>query len=110
MKLFEDKRPNLAKWIESAADGEPIEGVTVGDFHSFIISLQPGKLMTWSEARPLLDYEFGEGYGRAECHPICAWTKSRVIFVAEYDGSTSIAWYPRNPVDCMPGYDGMANT
>jgi len=43
---------------------------------------------------------YDAGYGGEDCHPIYAWTDSRVIFVSCYDGSTQVESIPRNP---MPG-------
>lgn len=65
-----------------------------------------GKLLTWKEAAPILDYSYNTGYGAPDCQAVIAWTETKVIFVVQYDGSTSIHSVPRNPVShipCMPG-------
>jgi len=55
-------------------------------------------LLTLEEAKPLMDgWQFNGGYGTAECYPVYVWTNERVIFVAEYDGSTHLTSVPRNP-------------
>jgi len=43
------------------------------------------------------DYNFDSGYGGQECHDFYIWTKSKVLFIWEYDGSTYISSVPRNP-------------
>ena len=57
-----------------------------------------GEPVTWAMAFPVLNYEYDDGYGTQDCHDFWAWTETRVFFVHEYDGSTSIAWAPRNPI------------
>jgi len=55
-------------------------------------------LLTLEEAKPLMDgWQFDGGFGAAECYPVHIWTNERVIFVAEYDGSTCLTSVPRNP-------------
>ena len=57
------------------------------------------------------DYDFDSGYGEQECHEFYIWTKSEVLFIWEYDGSTHISSVPRNPPSFSPsdthnkGYD-----
>ena len=101
--------------ILEVANAEPIEGIVIGkmgwsDYGKECVpqyDQQPkGKLLTWQEAEPLLTYDYDNGYGAPGCNSICAWTKSRVIFVTQYDGSTSINWMPRNPGDHMPKMPG----
>lgn len=64
-------------------------------------------ILTWEEALPELEKEFDSGYGLAGCPAIYAYTKTWVIFVSEYDGSTMINRIPRNPTaninPIMPG-------
>ena len=43
------------------------------------------------------DYDFDSGYGGQECHDFYIWTKSKVLFIWEYDGSTHISHVLRNP-------------
>lgn len=43
------------------------------------------------------DYDFDDGYGGQECHDLFIWTKSKVFFIWEYDGSTHISFVQRNP-------------
>jgi hypothetical protein len=106
---------NLRTWIEEAANGEPIEAVVIGEmgWGDYGSENVPGyeshprnKVLAWETAAPLLDYEFSDGYGAPGCEAITAWTKSRVIFVSEYDGSTCPCWVPRNPIDYKPDMPG----
>lgn len=100
---------NLVDWIKSAANGEPIEAVAIGRVPTWTDEDYEDKaptLLTWRKARPILDVEFNSGYGSPSCLPICAWTKSRVIFVSVYDGATGIEWLPRNPMPFNPTWIG----
>jgi hypothetical protein len=109
--------PNkFAQDIEKAADGEPIEAIRIGSFgwaynepdeeaygwdRSERTAIPPEKknvLLSWEEARPMLDYEYDSGFGASDCHNITAWTPSRVLYVHEYDGSTQVLWLERHPV------------
>lgn len=64
------------------------------------------KLMTWDTAKPLLHYDWNQGHGSPSCHAITVWTKNEVIFVSQYDGSTSLCTVPRNPKDHEPEMPG----
>lgn len=103
---------NIVRWVEAALDeGESIEAVVIGggdsytrrDEHSEFF----GQRLTWAEARPMLDYDFNCGYGSGQCHSVIIWTGSRILFIHEYDGSTSLHWQPRNPVAIIPEYSGF---
>jgi hypothetical protein len=45
----------------------------------------------------LLDYEYDDGYGSPNCHRVYIYTKTRVHFIHEYDGSTQVRSVPRHP-------------
>ena len=106
---------NFAQDILNKTNGEMIEGIVIGEMGwvDYNDKGKPeykksiGKLLSWEEAIPILDYEYNNGFGAPDCQAITAWTKNRVIFVSEYDGSTTICHIPRNPVahmpDMMPG-------
>lgn len=105
----------FAQNIEEAAGGEPIEGIVIGEmgWHDFGTEVVPkyaqqprGKLMDWQTAKPFLDYEHNTGYGAPKCNAIYAWTATKVIFVSQYDGSTSVDSIPRHPIDVMPEMPG----
>lgn len=48
------------------------------------------------------DYDFDSGYGSQECHEFNIWTKTEVLFIWEYDGSTHISAVQRNPPSFSP--------
>lgn len=102
---------NLVKWILDAADGQLIEAVVIGrpvsprdtsDLPDHLLN----QILSWEAARPLLDFDFGCGFGRPRCNPITAWTKHKVIFVSRYDGATSIQSVPRHPINHEPTMPG----
>lgn len=104
----------FAEDIERAADG-PILACTIGDMGWCDYRLedkhQPAsarreEVLSWEEARPLLDYEYDSGYGAPDCHAIYAWTETHIVYVSQYDGSTSIYRLPRNPSDEKPEMPG----
>ena len=102
---------NLVDWILHAANGEPVQAVVIGemgwgDYGSHAVpgyeDMPKGKVLAWEEAKRWLSYEFYAGYGAPSCQAIYAWTKGRVIYTWQYDGSTHIGWAPRNPEERMP--------
>lgn len=91
-------------------DGETIEAVVLGDDERGYrehpkLSLE---VLTWEQARPLLDYDYDPGYGGQDCHSFYAWTQTRVIFVHEYDGATAPHWVPRHPAQIKPEANGAS--
>lgn len=100
---------NLITWIEETADGEEIEGVVIGEFgwrDEPPVPQRQNVLLTWVEARSMLDYEFSDGFGGVGCNAIWIWTKTWVIGVSQYDGSTSPFRVLRNPGDGYPNIPG----
>jgi hypothetical protein len=63
-------------------------------------------VLTWEQARPMLDYSYDTGYGGADCHAVWVWTPTRVLFVVQYDGSTGLESVPRAPVAGLPDMPG----
>lgn len=105
---------NIRKWLETAVTeyGEPIEAIVVGrhdnrrydekselDDENIVLAPELGLKK--------LDEEYDNGYGGADCFPMYAWTKSRVFFIGEYNGSTGLNWVPRNPVNIEPHFSGQ---
>ena len=93
---------NFAEDIEKVARGDEILAVVITHGRDTLEEdgnddNPPYEILTWEEVRPRLDYTYDTGYGGADCHAIYAWTATRLIVVAEYDGSTSIIGLPRNP-------------
>ena len=64
----------------------------------------PGKVLPWAEAYIYLDHEYDDGFGGTDCPPTYAWTETKVLYVHEYDGATSVYSVPRHPVDCTPSF------
>ena len=96
---------NFAEDIEKVAREEEILAVVLAHERNDSIwseSKEPHPVLTWKEARPLLDYDYDDGYGGADCHAIFAWTPTRIIVIAEYDGSTSVISLPRDPISTRP--------
>lgn len=102
---------NLKEWILELANGEMIEGVVIGgmgweDYGSEAVpqyALQVhGKVLPWDAAGPMLDYDFDAGYGAPGCNAVTVWTRSWVMAVSQYDGSTHLFRLPRHPVDHTP--------
>jgi hypothetical protein len=106
---------NIKKWLEDAVleYGEPIEAIVVGrhyglrwdeglklDNENIVLSVEEGLSK--------LDQEFDDGFGGADCFPMYAWTKTRVFFIGEYDGSTELEWVPRHPIAIAPTFSGNA--
>lgn len=105
----------LIDWIEKMAEGEPVEAVVIGemgwgDYGSDRVpnyaACPKNVVLSWDAAKPWLEYEFSDGYGAPGCQAITAWTKSRVIGIAQYDGSTHPFSMPRDPVDHTPSMPG----
>lgn len=99
---------NLVNWLEKYSL-EQIEAVVIGEMgweNSQYSSQKRGVVLTWEEARPMLDYEFDSGYGAPECNAITVYTKSRILFISQYDGSTQLNSLPRNPEAHMPYMPG----
>jgi hypothetical protein len=100
--------------LEEAGD-EPIEAIVIGEMGwggDYNAEGKPawdevrGKILTWEEASPYLDYEYDDGYGATGCQAIAAWTKTRVLFVSQYDGSTTVESVYRNPTEHNPNMPG----
>ena len=66
-----------------------------------------GKVLTSEEARPLMQsWNFHGGYGAPDCYAANIWTNRRVIWVTQYDGSTSLDSAARNPSATLPNMPG----
>ena len=106
---------NLKEWILNEADGEPIEGVVIGevewDSRKNLVprydEMPKGKLLSWEEAQDWLDYDFFNDYGDFGCTAVWAWTPTKVIAVYHYDGKVYPYSIPRHPTDgVMPRMEG----
>lgn len=109
---------NIKEWLIEAEKfyGETIEAIVVGPHDK-----RPGRwgaddkalsdenvILSRDDGLRKLDQEYDSGYGGADCFPMYTWTKSRVFFIGEYDGSTGITWAPRNPVALEPQFSGQS--
>lgn len=104
----------FAEDLEEAAGDEPIKKAVIGEMGwpnyneegKEVPERLKGKVLSWDEARPLLDYEYSRGYGAPECHAVYGWTETRVLFVVQYDGLTAIHSIPRKPKAGLPEMPG----
>ncbi len=96
---------NFKQDILDEANSEPILALQILDARSHysgkprdsLVAPFVGRILTWHEAAPVLDYEYNDGFGSQDCHNIYAWTATRVLYIHEYDGSTYVTSVPRNP-------------
>lgn len=87
---------------------EEILGIAFGDWLSFrkprhpnANAMRTGVLMNPEEAKPIMQgWEFYDS--ALKCYSIYAWTQRRVLFVSEYDMSTTISSCPRDPCAMIP--------
>ena len=91
--------------LEEAGD-EAIEAIVIGEFRGnrFSDKIPLNVTLSMEDAKGWLDYDYYGGYGGEECHPIYAWTKTRVLSVSAYDGATCVTSIPRHPQMCQPEY------
>lgn len=110
-----DRDSNMKAWIKDMAGREKIEAVVIGEMGWGVYNseevpryeeIPKGKVLSWREASKFLDFNFDSGYGSPRCMAVYAWTKSWVIAIGQYDGSTWPFRIPRNPKDCMPEMQG----
>lgn len=106
---------NLVQWIEEMAGDDPVEAVVIGrlgwgDYGKDRVpqydEQRRGVVLSWTEARPMLDYDFDDGYGAPGCNAITVWTAGKVMFVSQYDGATCLHSVPRHPVAHDPDMPG----
>lgn len=102
----------FANEIEEVVTGEIIAVVIgekgwsgYGDEHG-LSDEHKGKVLTWLEARPLLDYDYDKGYGAPDCHAVAVYTEDEVIMAYQYDGATGLFTVKRNPVPHSPEMPG----
>lgn len=105
---------NFAEDILAQIGYEPIEAITIGrgNFYSnreVLRHIPDDKINTpisWAEALQFLNYEYDDRFGAEDCYPVYIWTATRVLFVFEYDGSTTVHVLPRHPAVCAPDFNG----
>ena len=103
----------FAEHIEAATHRQPIEAIAIGPYgwdgysdNEMVPADKQNRVLTWREAKPLLGYEYSSSYGAPQCHAVTVWTRDWIVFVSQYDGSTSIHALPRNPRDIKPEMPG----
>jgi hypothetical protein len=105
------KTENLKAWLEKAeADfGEPIEAIVVGSPYrrDFLQFADENIVISREQGLRKVDQLFDPDLSRTDCFPLYAWTKSRVFFVAEYDGEAKLNWAPRLPIALEPRFSGQ---
>lgn len=106
---------NFLKDVQEALGGEKVAALVIGQYPGFdddeALSRSPkellGVVLPWTpEIERLFDYEYDDGFGGHECHPVIIWTATRVIISGCYDGSTWLTSVPRNPKPYMPSFIG----
>lgn len=66
-----------------------------------------GVVLTMAEAEPMMQsWDFYGGFGAPECYAVNVWTNQRVIWVTQYDGSTTLSSAMRHPVAYFPDMPG----
>lgn len=97
---------NIKHWLVAAEKqyGEKIDTIVIGRHYNKPDSTRKPELLTRRNGLFILDETFDDGFGGADCYPILAWSKSRVFFIAEYDGATHLTSVPRNPTVEPPGF------
>jgi hypothetical protein len=92
--------------------GEPIEAMVVGKLDAYPYRDKPlpdeNIILSRDAGLSKVDREYDNGFGGADCHPLYAWTASRVFYVHEYDGATDIEWAPRTIVALEPQFGGQS--
>ena len=96
---------SIKTWILEKAGGEPIEAIVLSTYDLGVWSDRKvvgkevaGKVISWSEAEPILDRAHRAG-GKPD---FTAWTKSWVIVTGCFECDWWIVAIPRNPTDHEP--------
>jgi hypothetical protein len=95
---------------------EYVESVVFGDWGwsgyeepdpPFVPKDKKGVLLTLEEAKPYMNgWSLFSGFGSPQTYAINVWTNKRVLWITQYDGSTSLDSVSRFPVACMPDMPG----
>jgi len=102
--------------LEELNDGEVVESIVFGEWgwggygepeNKPVPMEKQGVALTIEEARPMMQaWAFYGGYGSPDCYAVNIWTNQRIIWITQYDGSTSLDSAPRNPVSGKPSMPG----
>ena len=94
-------------WGSAPDDGKPWEPGYCEPEPPAVPYEKRGVVLSWEEARGLMQtWDFYGGYGAPDAYATYVWTNRRVIWVTQYDGSTSLSSAPRNPSPDMPNMPG----
>jgi hypothetical protein len=96
---------------------ESLEGIVFGKYYEYDRETRTRSdivprdkediVLSLEEAAPILKmFSFDHGYGIEKCPAITAWTKTKVIVVLIYDGSTMLVDIPRHATEHTPFYVG----
>jgi len=92
------------EWLTNAGEGGPIEAVQFtepcgwyGPPEDEWRGIPLGQILTAEQAEPWFQIPFNSGFGGQQCPNVSIWTRDRVYYVHEYDGSTRLHWIDRNP-------------
>jgi len=98
---------------------EKIEGIVFGEWgydgQSYFDEPNPppvpkdkrGIVLTFDEAQQYMcGWTFNGNLGLPNCYSAYIWTNKRVIWVTQYDGSTTLDSAPRHPMNIMPDMPG----
>lgn len=102
--------PNFKEDILKALDGDEIIAMRIFNIpplyageddedhdRKTVFDEIPLETLLGPEGLDYLDYEYCKDSGIQDCHDIYIWTHDFVYYIHEYDGSTRIAFVPRNP-------------
>lgn len=91
-------------WEKLVEEAETeIEAVCIGHYHGKnpfgfnIPDEKRNKLISGIEASFLLSYPYDPSFGGPRCHAVTVWSKTRVVFIVQYDGSFRIESVARSP-------------
>lgn len=88
---------NLKDELLKVAGDEPILAVVIGEKYAYKNDTPTiGKVVSWDDAYPLLDFDWEMGDDMAA---VTTWTPTRVLFMCEYDGEISLSSVFRNPTE-----------
>lgn len=95
---------------------ETISHIVIGEHYSCIYSSDDDEdarpprdktnvKLSREEGLAILDEEYDNSFGGADCYPFYAWSENYLFTVSEYDGATGVSAWPRHPVNCIPDFD-----
>jgi hypothetical protein len=96
---------NFLTNIKNAIEGEDFECVILCNESIGYISNDPRDIdvkyinipLSMKQVELLFNYEYYDGFGGQDCHNIFIYTRQKIYYVHEYDGSTELRSVPRNP-------------